>query len=127
MKTRTHFTFRVDTWTADGARPPDGVRSHSLPRLHTRRKNSVRLRRPGRPHQAPFRRRSARTFAAFAARSLRQAVNFFPMTITDRSPAARCRARIRKNFGHARTDCAVLAVAFLQQETGAMPAVGPRR
>ena len=57
MKTRTHFTFRVDTWTADGARPPDGVRSHSLPRLYTRRKNSARLRRPGRPHQAPFRRR----------------------------------------------------------------------
>ena len=59
MKTRTHFTFRVDTWAADGARPPDGVRSHSLPRLHTRRKNSARLRRPGWPHQAPFRRRSA--------------------------------------------------------------------
>ena len=36
-----------------------------LLRLHTRRKNSARLRRPGRPHQAPFRRRSARTFAGF--------------------------------------------------------------
>jgi len=36
-----------------------------LLRLHTRRKNSARLRRPGRPHQAPFRRRSVRTFAGF--------------------------------------------------------------